>query len=153
MTTGFYVATIKDYDGETSSFAFDVPVLSAANWSGQATARGDMLIELNSIIAGLVVAQKYGNRTVYAVTPAAVANAQRESKMLVQYHDAVTNERLTCEIPCPDLSNLDAGDRAHFNIGDASVIDALVSAFEDYVLSPALNAVVVDELTHVGRRL
>lgn len=151
---GFVSFDIKDYDGESGNHRFETAALTAANWSAQATLRGDYAIALNNIILGVRARYRYGNRTILSTSPASSQNAQRELRMLVQYHDTVTGDALKpLELPCPDLANLDPGDHSHFYIGDTGEIDALVAAFEAYVVSPAGNAVEVDELTLVGRRL
>lgn len=154
MAVGYYSADILDYDGESDNHRFFVAELTAANWSAQGTLRGDYHSALANVTQGVRARYRYGNRTVVSTSAASSANAQRELKMLVAYHDDTTGvAEKPLELPCPDLSNLDPGDHAHFYIGDTSVIDALITAFEAYVLSSAGNAVVVDELTLVGRSL
>jgi hypothetical protein len=151
---GFVSFDIKDYDGESGNHRFETTMLTAANWAAQATLRGDYAIALNNIILGVRARYRYGNRTIVSTSAASAPVAQRELKMLVQYHDTVTGDAIKpVELPCPNLNNLDPGDHTHFYIGDADVIDALITAFEAYVVSPAGNAVEVDELSLVGRRL
>lgn len=155
MTTGFYSATMLDYDGESDNFRGQVAALSAANFAAQATLRGDFHSALANVTLGVRQSERFGNDTFVSGIPAADANAQRELKMLVQWHDGTTDDVVpSIELPCPDLSNLDPSDRSHFNIGDADVIDDLVTALEAVCVNPATyNALVVDELTLVGRRL
>jgi hypothetical protein len=152
---GFYSATIIDYDNEADNIRGEVVALSAANFSAQATLRGNWHSALGNLILGVRKSERFGNDTFVSGIASADANAQRELKMLVQWHDSVTDDVVpSIELPCPDLSNLDPNDRAHFNIGDESVIDALVTALEAVAVNPlTYNALVVDELTLVGRRL
>jgi hypothetical protein len=154
MSIGFYSVDVKDYDGEAANHRFYTTVLTAANWAAQATARGDYNVALSAIILGTVQRQRYGIRTKVSRAAASDALAQRELKMLVQYHDDSTGEVMKpLLLPCPDLTNLDPADRSHFNIGDGDVIDAFVTAFEAYIIANYSHAVVIDELTLVGRRL
>jgi len=151
---GFLSANILDYDGESANFRVGAMVLNFANWTMQATMRGDFMIALAAMIVGTIKGYKYGNRTEVSSVPATSPLAQRELKMVVSYHDAVTSAVMKpVEFPCPDLTHLDPGDRAHFQIGDLGHVDAFITAFEALVLSDALNAVEVDEITLVGRRL
>jgi len=151
---GIYSANILDYDSESANFRCKTVALTAANWSAQAILRGDFAIAFTAIINGVVKSHKYGNVTEVSSVPSSNPLAQRELKMVVHYHDAVTSVvQKPLELPCPDLTHLDPNDRVHFNIGDADHIDAFITAFEAVALSDALNAVEVDELTLVGRRL
>jgi hypothetical protein len=154
MAEGFVSYDIKDYDGEAANHRFATTVLTAANWSAQATLRGDYSIALAAIIGGILQWTRYGNRTRVSAAAASNVLAQRELKMMVQYHDASTGEIMKpLLLPCPNLVNLDSADRAHFNIGDGDVIDDLVDALEAYLIVNTNHAVVVDEMTLVGRRL
>lgn len=153
MTSGFFSATLKDYDSESANMRVHTTVLSAANWAAEATARGDFESGIVAMSSGNLQSYRYGNRVPVATGKATFVQAQREIKMLVQFHDATTGERNSVEIPCPKLTALDPGDHAHFYIGDGDIVDAFTDAFEAYVLSLAGNAVVVDELSLVGRKL
>jgi hypothetical protein len=142
-----------DYDGETGTLQFPIAAITAENFSAQATLRGDFNIALQAIIEGVRQREQFGNRIVSSLDVASSESAQRELKWLVQYHDATTLKRYQCEVPTADTAALDANDRAHADIGDADVVDAFVTAFEAYALTPDGHAPVVDEITLVGRRL
>jgi hypothetical protein len=72
---------------------------------------------------------------------------------LVQYHDSTTGRKYSVELPTADPAMIDPNDRAHAAIGDAGPVDAFITAFEAVVISRDGNAVVVDEITLVGRRV
>jgi hypothetical protein len=106
-------------------------------------------------VNGVLTKTEFGNVDHPFVGPSEDETAQRELKWLVQYHNTTTNKKYRVELPCADMAQLDPNDRAHAHIGDAGVVDAFVTAFEAFVKpedNPA-NAVEVDEITLVGRRL
>jgi len=150
---GTYSASICDYDGEMGTLQMGVAALTAANFAAQATLRGDFDIALQAIIEGVRQRENFGNRIVESLEVAADQTAQRELKWLVQYHDATSLKRYSLEIPTAAVDVLDPNDRAHAHIGDAGVVDAFITAFEAYALTPDLHAPVVDEITLVGRAL
>lgn len=82
------------------------------------------------------------------------ANAQRERKWLVVYHDTVTGKKFRTEIPTAKLTgNLVTGsDLADLGVSD---IAAFVTAFEAVARDPdtGLNTVAIDYIKHVGKRL
>jgi len=149
---GFTNWSYLDYDSEVGRMQVHSAPRTAANWAAQETLEGDLQIALAAIVLGTQIQTSVGNRTtVIAPVPPAEQEAQRELKALVQYYDSTTGKKYSLEIPSPDLANLDPGDKSHFNIGDAGVIDAFIAAFEAYALSDDGNAVVVTEMTLVGR--
>lgn len=148
---GAYQASLVDYDGEVSSMRFAVTPLTAENWATQSTLRGDFNSALQSIILGVRAREKYGNEVVSSLERAASDAAQRELKWLVSYHDGTTLKRYSFEIGTADTSVLDPNDRPHAAIGDAGVVDAFIAALEAYGVTPDGNAMIVDEITLVGR--
>jgi len=150
---GYYAASIADYDGEIGTLQFAVAALTAANFAAEGTKRGDFDIALQAIIGGVRQREQFGNRIVSSLEVATSEAAQRELKWLVQYHDATSLKRYSLEIPTALVTVLDPNDRAHAEIGDAGVVDAFITAFTAYALTPDGNAPVVDEITLVGRPL
>lgn len=77
--------------------------------------------------------------------------AHRHQKWLVRYHDAVTLEKHTLEIPCPENSLLTANtDFADLDAGAGATFKA---DFEANVISPRTgNAVILDSVQLVGRK-
>lgn len=150
---GFDYNGWADYDNEVSGSRVNATALTAANFDAQGSLRAAYHAGIAGIVNGVLVTQQYGNFEHPAVGPAAAAATQRELKWRVDFHDNVTKKKYKIELPCADTSVLDANDRAHAAIGDAGAVDAFVEAMEDYVLSDVGNAIIVDEITLVGRLL
>lgn len=150
--SGKYALSLLDYDSEVTTTSVNVPVLSAANYDAQATLRGNFRSALIAMTEGQVHRGEWGNVSLDSIDPATAQTAQREKKWLVDYHDTTSLKRYSFEIGCADLTLLDENDRAHAEIGDAGIVDAFVTAAEAYVLSPTGGAIVIDEITFVGRR-
>jgi hypothetical protein len=149
---GRFARTYKDYDGESSTMAFPIAAITAANYDAQLALQATFVSALVPMMASTPGLAKttWGN----VVEASGVCDnplAQRETKWLVQYHDYSTNTKGVLEIPCANLNKLDANDRANAAIGDEGEVDAFVAALEAYMLSPAGNAIVVDEITFVAR--
>lgn len=152
-TLGFDSITFRDYDSELSNVRVNATVLTAANFDAQATLRNAFVSAMQAISLGVKGQESFGNQIVSSLSPAGNDAAQREQKWLVQYHDSTSLKRFSFEIPCADTGALDANDRAHAEIGDSGVVDAFVAAAEAYVLSPDGGAIVIDEITLVGRAI
>lgn len=147
---GFYSRTYRDYDGEESNVRVRVEELTAVNFAAQLALSVTFATALNGMQLGAIARYGVGNEYAISPDPSADPTAQRETKWLVQYH-GTNGKNYTMEIPCAKHSLLDANDRAHAEIGDAGAVDAFIAAFEAYVLDEAGTAVVVDEITLVGR--
>lgn len=77
--------------------------------------------------------------------------ANRESKVLIGYSDAVNGQKYTMTIPGPDLDLLTfSGGTDYITLADGSVMAALVTAMEVIVKSPDDNAINVDSLNTLG---
>jgi len=150
---GRFSATFSDFDGEKANTGVHCEILSAANYDAQATLRTAFNAALIAMQIGEFQSSQYGNVSVQSISKSDDADAQRERKWRVDYHDATTFKAYRIEIPCADSSLLDPQDRAHAEIGDAGVVDAFIAAFEAYALSEVGNAIVVDEITMVGRNV
>ena len=134
--------------------AFYMPTLTSGNYLTQQGLITALYSAMDGITLGVPLKWEHGNMYTDAnPIPPSSQDAQRELKWLVRYHDSVTGRKGKYEIPTADTAQLDPNDRAHANIGDAGVVDAFVSAFEDLVRSPNGNPVVVEEITLVGRRV
>lgn len=148
---GFVNFTYNDYDGEPSAVRVRIPALTAANMAATETLIEGLKDAITAVTLGKLVKVVYGNEEVVDAGTAGIATAQRENKWLVQYHSDATFRRYTCEIPCPDVVELDPNDRKNAHIGDAGDVDAFVAAFEALVKAIDGGAAVVDEITFVGR--
>lgn len=145
--------TWADYDGEKGTASVHTTVLSAANYDAQETLRTAFVAAAEAMTLGELQKTDYGNVSLQSLDPASSAAAQREVKWLVQYHDDTTLKRYSIELPCADTAQLDPEDRANAEIGDAGIVDAFITAFEAYALTPDGNTAVVDEITLVGRNV
>lgn len=143
----------EDYDGEVSTMRVEPIELTAANFDAQVAAAIAFMDAIAAITLGLKTGFQHMNDTKTILGPSSDQDAQRERKWLVQYHDGITFKRYTTEIPCADLAQLDPNDRGNANIGDGGVVDAFVSAWEAFVVTPDGNTAIIDEITHVGRNV
>lgn len=150
---GRFSSSKIDYDGEDSSYGFRTTVLTAANFDAQHTLRVALTGAVTGITLGNTMKTTESNVDVITSNAPNEPNAQREKKWLVVYSDDVTEQEYRIELPTADLTKLDPNDRKHAHIGDAGPVDAFVTAFEAYALSPLGNAVTVKEITFVGRNL
>lgn len=152
MATGMASFTFRDYGNEVSTVRVRQTTLTAANFDAQGTLRGTFASALVAMTEVTPVdGFAYGNEQVNDVEGASSVYAQREAKWLVQYHESGGTKRYSFEIPCAKLTLLDPDDKKHANIGDSGVVDAFVDAAEAFVLGPNGSAIVIDEITHVGR--
>jgi len=152
-TLGFYVVSFRDYDNEAASCRFHCVALNAGNFAAQDTLRGDLFSAINAITLGNPEKSEFGNLYKMTAAPATAPAAQRELKWLVHYHDTTALERYSVTLPTADTQFMDPNDRPNAHIGDGAQVDAFVSAFEAFVRSDKGNAVVVDEISLVGRRV
>jgi hypothetical protein len=152
-TTGFTSITYEDYDGEVSTVRVRTDEVDATDFDAQSTARTSLIDAIAGITLGLRTGFSYGNQVKTVLGPSSDQDAQRERKWLVQYHDGTSLKRYSLEIPCADAAQLDPNDRGNANIGDAGVVDAFISAFQAYALTPDGNTPIVDEITLVGRNV
>jgi len=150
-TTGFTSLSYADYNNEISTVRVHAAETTAANHDAEHIARVALADAIAGITLGLRIKMSYGNDIKTVLGPADDDEAQREKKWLVSYHDGVTLKRYNVEIPCADTAQLDPQDRANAHIGDAGVVDAFVSAFEAFAVTPDGNTPIVDEITFVGR--
>lgn len=140
-----------DFDGEVTTFNINHAALTGANFAATETLLDSLRDAMAAITLGTVSKTRYGNEDLLSITKASAEAAQRELKWLVSYHDATSLKRYSVEIGCADTDQLDPNDRAHAEIGDAGLVDAFIAAFEAVAKSPSGGAVVVDEITLVGR--
>lgn len=140
---------VTDYGNENSSAALPIP---------DATSDPNITILFDAVDA--IVLGNLGQSTINKATaknagPGGTPSdkfAHRKLKWLCRYHDAVTLEKRTLEIPCPDMSLLTANtDFADLGAGAGL---AFKSAFDGFVKSRRTgNAVVLDSVELVGRKL
>lgn len=146
--------TYQDYGGEVSTMKVNSTPVTAANFTAQQGLLTDLWSAADAITLGGMIRNQWGNvfTDPNPVLPSNTA-AQRENKWLVTYHDTTTGKKYWLEVPCADTAQLDPNDRDHAHIGDADVVDDFVAAFNAVVRSEFDNAVLVDEITYVGRNI
>lgn len=145
-----YSRSMTDYDAETTVFRVNTTPISAANFDAQLALQVALGNAINGITLGTLQKIVYGNE----ITSPGVCNdplAQRENKWLIRYRDDVTGEPYRLELGTADLTKLDPNNRGFAQMGDGAEVDAFVTAFEAYALSPEGNAVTVTSIQFVGR--
>lgn len=150
---GKSVFTLIDYDSEKTAVQIHHVALTAGNFAATETLLDALRDATAAITLGNMAHTRYGNEDLLSVTPASDEQAQREAKWLVSYHDTTSLKSYSVEIGTADFDQLDPNDRKHAHIGDAGLVDAFVTAFEAVAKSPTGGAVVVDEITLVGRNV
>lgn len=143
--------TYIDFNGDKGNCSFEGSDLAAVNFDAQRALQNTLRDATNAIV--LTNLDRYAVEALSSPQQAekpANAFAQREIKWLVRYHDVVTQNRQTVEIPGADLSKLIAGTELA-DMTDTDVA-AFVSAFEAYVKTADGNAPSVDEIVYVSRR-
>jgi len=147
-----YTRTMTDYGAETTTFRVNTTPLTAANFDAQVALQVALGVAIVGITRGTLQKIVYGNE-IQSPGVSSDPFAQREIKWLIRYIDDTTGEPFRVELGCADMDALDPNNRGFANIGDGDVVDAFVSAFEDYVLSPNGNAVSVTSIELVGRNI
>ena len=145
-----YVRSMTDYDGENTTFRVNATTLTAANFDAQVALNVALGVAIVGITHGALQKISYGNEILSPAT-CEEPQAQRELKWLIRYRDDITGNPYTVELGTADTAALDPNNRGYAEIGDGGVVDAFVTAFEAYVLSPAGNAVSIDSIQLVGR--
>lgn len=150
---GKALMTYRDYGtpGELSTVTIPIVDLNAENIVTQ-TAAVDALREA---MEDIMVVDGPDQRTLVAwvndiSVPTTNAFAQREIKWLVKYVDATTGAPHYLEIPCADLSLLDATLNDRIDMQDPLTL-AFISAFEA-VVSVDGHSVTVENITYVSRK-
>jgi len=151
---GLFSMSVKDYSKETSNFRLNIPLVDDSNIvavNGQlATLRlATEAIELGNTVKDL---RSWVNIALDPTPPTDKA-AQRESKWLVSYIDTVTFDVYRCEIPCADSSLLIGQSDTINAVNFTGVVDTFRDAFEAVIVSKNGNAVTVQSLQFVGKRL
>jgi len=150
---GKLIVTFKDYGGEVSTATFPGSDLTEANITAELAEMLAIVTALGDVTLGNITKiQRVASVSPQEDVPATSPLSQREQKWLVRYHDTITYEKGTLEVPCADLNLLDEANRGRADLTDEDV-DAFVTAVEAYIVGPGGNAIEVDEIVHVGRNI
>jgi len=151
MPSGYRIS-MRDYSGETSSFAVLGADMSAATYNDILNDIADLEdaiegVTLGTIARGVIEA---------VVTEGSQANptnvwAQRENKWMIEYADTVTGDVFRRELPTADLSLLRPGSELMDLSTGAGL--AFKEAFEAYVTSEDGNPVEIQRVYYVARDL
>lgn len=131
-----------DVTHETGSFTMFTGAVTAVSIGGYLTALGAIQSATDAITLGVRRSQSWtGDLTTVTNAWPTDRSAQRESKLLVQYQDSVTEKPYTLTVPTIDYSKLNfvvgGGDNVEFAGANASTeIKAWVTAFEALGRSP-----------------
>jgi len=150
--TGELRFKIKDYGGETSVHAVDIPDLTAANFDAIVTTQVAAYYNaMNDICIGNISTEVITARNILiSEANAGSVNAQVELRWFIPYTDNVTGKKYGRTLACPDLQMLAAGSDK-MNMSNAFSI-AFKDAFEDIVRAPDTgNAVTMGVPYVVGR--
>lgn len=150
---GKFSISLIDYDSEATNTSLNTAAITAGNFAAQETLKDALRDAIAQMTIGNVQKTEYSNVDLLSVTPASAQAAQRELKWLVSFHDTTTLKKYSCEIGTADPDQLDPNDKAHAHLGDTGIVDGFKTAFEAVILSEVGNAVTIDEITLVGRRL
>lgn len=151
---GRFALTYVDYGTpqESSTARFPIPVYDALGFDAQETLVDALATAVAGITLGVKTKDERGNVEDFPTAQPASKYAQRENKWLVRYHDSVTGNKSTLEIPTADLNELDPTKADRLKI-DSGAGAAFVTAFNNVVLGPDGNAASVDEVLFVARNI
>jgi hypothetical protein len=151
---GAFNITLVDYDGEPSTTSLPVPTLTAANFDAQGVLATAFRNALGAFVLGDVQSyEQKNNFDVAGVVKSENEYAQRELKWKVEFHETVSGLPHYCTIGTAAPLLLDPNNRKVAHMGDGLVVDAFVTAFQDYVRWAGVLAVTVDRIVMVGRNV
>lgn len=150
---GQYSMTVRDYSDEYSNARFPMADRTAANFDAQQTLANSLQSAVEGVILGSTAREAViaSENTVNDVRPAN-AFAQRELKWLVRYHDNVSLEKSTVTIPTANVTGLLVAGTDLADLSQAAWV-TFIAAFEGGVLGASGNAVTIDSVQLVGRKL
>lgn len=154
MATPFFMK-INDYTPEASSVQAQGLDLTAVNFDAEVTKAAALVQAIVDISIGKAIRWHLQHKTQIVSNedePATSEYAQREAKWLVRYHANVGGAKYRAEIPAPNLTLLDAGNKGFLDITTPASPGAdFKAAWEAYVVDDFGNGVTVDSVQHVGR--
>lgn len=154
---GYQPATIEylDAGNEIGRMRFYGPDLTAANYDAKVALWATLLSATDALALGNRIRDQYDDESIYLVAQP-TNGAARETKLLVQFRDSVTAEKMTCSIPTLDptipeyVINANARDVVLLNA--PSAVTDWITAFQAFAVNPRTgNSVTVYGLKVVGR--
>lgn len=157
-TRAHATVTLRDATAEATSTTIRITNLTAGNFAAQATALAAFYSATDAITLGEIAKTFSGNEEIISNAEASDPAAQRESKLLVQYWDTVTQKPYQVTIGTVDFALLHflpgAGDQVAFKTSDGAPTEITdwVTAFEAVAKAPDTgNTVAVLGMRYVGR--
>lgn len=156
---GYQPASISylDAGNEIGTQRFYGASLSAANIVAKVALWATLLTATDALALGNRVKDQYNDESLYAVSQP-TNGAAREMKLLVQFKDATTGEKMTTTVPTLDpalpeyVINVNARD-VILTTSPSEITD-YITAFEAFAVNPRTgNAVTVIGLKVVGRNI
>jgi hypothetical protein len=154
-TSVAYQRQVQDFSAEKSAYGFFVaaatnieagipPVIAAIDTAYGVLCDGAVVSRTETIVVKAPPVGRFDG------------SGNREDKWLVEYHDAITNKRLTLTLPCrraPDGTTIIMSPGSDFLDATCSAYTGFKTAFEAGALSDVGNAVVLDAIRLVGRNI
>lgn len=143
----------QDYSRERSKVGFDIVTITAANFDATISA-------VNALSSAILAVQKenalqskivQAQNTLISRSPASDKASQRETKWMLTLEDATLHTLTRHEIPLADTQWVTAN--SDFADLDNPPFDALKTAIESTVKSPAGNSVLLVSAQLVGKRI
>lgn len=155
MPQSYFNLSWKDYSKEMSSVSWRVTEITAANQVATVALLATLQTAAQSLsLANLNKADTTLDRNSVSTLPSSNPLAQRESKWLLRYHDAVTFKVYRSEIPAADLIGTDGNLLANSDEADIASAEwsSFINAFNAVVKAPDTgNSVLFDDAKYVGR--
>jgi len=147
----------RDAGNEIGSSRFFGAILTTGNIVAKTALWATLLTATDAITLGARVKDVYNDETLYNVAQP-TNGAARETKLLVQFQDGTTGEKMTTTIPTVDptlpeyVINVNAKDVVVLD-SPTEIVD-FIAAFEAFAVNPRTgNAVNVVGLQVVGRNI
>lgn len=154
---GYQPANIsfRDAGNEIGTMGFYGPELNAGNFAAKTALWDTLLDKTDDLVLGRRSKDVYNDESIYAYGQP-TNGAARELKLLVQFQDTVTGERMTTSIPTLNpgipsyVVNINARDVVELDT-PSQVVD-WITAFEAFAVNPRTgNSINVTGLKVVGR--
>ncbi len=152
VNEGRYRHGLVDFDGQKRQFSFDTAVITAANHDAKKTAHDNLVAAIADVTLGALDFEEFvaDRESIRPLILGATAAAQVNIEWEVAYVDSVTGAVSRVRIPTADITD-DTLFASNSNIWDPT--DAkwvtFIAAFETLVLSPAGNAVTVQQVQYL----
>jgi hypothetical protein len=150
-----YQRAVQDFSDEKSAYSFYVP--ATTNIAASIPATVAAIDAAYAVLCDGFVLSRTETITVKAPPAGRFDGAgNREDKWLVEYHDAVTNKKLTQTLPCRKVADgtvIIMSPGTDYMDATCPAYTGYKTAFEAGAVSDVGNAVVLDAIRLVGRNI